>query len=65
MNYPYECENCINAREVSRRRQARAIIKGGSLAPNLRGFVVFTNVLHITKVIIIIVIQITITKFIK
>ena len=44
MNYPYECENCINTREVGRRRQARAIIKGGPLAPNLRGFVVFTDV---------------------
>ena len=35
MNYPYECENCINTRELGYRRQARAIIKGGSLAPNL------------------------------
>jgi hypothetical protein len=44
MNYPYECINCVNTREVGYRRQARAIIKGGPLAPNLKGFVVFTDV---------------------
>ena len=31
-------------REAVNRRQARAIIKGGPLAPNLKGFVVFTDV---------------------
>ena len=44
MNYPYECTNCINSREVGYRIKARAIIKGGPLAPNLKGFVVFTDV---------------------
>ena len=44
MNYPYECINCVNTREVGYRRQARAIIKGGPLAPNLKGLVVFTDV---------------------
>ena len=44
MNYPYECRNCINAREVGYISQARAIIKGGPLAPDLKGFVVFTDV---------------------
>ena len=41
MNCPYEH---INTREVGYRLQARAIIKGGPLAPNLKGFVVFTSV---------------------
>jgi len=41
MNCPYEH---INTREVGYRLQARAIIKGGPLAPNLKGFVVFTAV---------------------
>ncbi len=41
MNYPYEY---FDYREVPYRRQARAIMKGGPLAPNLKGFVVFTDV---------------------
>lgn len=44
MNYPYECMNCFYTREVGYRSQARAILKGGPLAPTLKGFVVFTDV---------------------
>jgi len=41
MNCPYER---TYAREICYKRQVRAIIKGGPLAPNLKGFVVFTAV---------------------
>lgn len=41
MIYPYPY---FITREAGYRRQARAIIKGGPLAPNIKGFVVFTDV---------------------
>ena len=41
MYYSYDYNDF---RAPIRRRQARAIIKGGPLAPNIKGFVVFTDV---------------------
>ena len=45
-----EYTNCFYNREIGFRRQARAIIRGGPLAPNIRGFVVFTDVPSGTEV---------------
>ena len=60
MNCPFYCANSFMTREAlseeafyrapGYRRQARAIIKGGPFAPQIKGFVVFTDVLGGTEV---------------